>query len=111
MLSFASCLFLAAGLRAQNPPALAGQMPPGQMPLPQKDAEQLATRMLQLMESTAVAVPGLIRASQPVKQNAEETLTAIERAPRNPALMYRFINQIKAYLALSDSFPRPYPFP
>jgi lysophospholipase L1-like esterase len=81
------------------------------LPLAQKDVEQLATRMLQLMESTAVAVPGLIRASEPVKQNAEETLAAIERAPGNPALTYRFINQVKAYLALADSFPRPSPFP
>jgi acyl-CoA thioesterase-1 len=80
-------------------------------PLAQKDVEQLATRMLQLMESTAVAVPGLIRASEPVKQNAEATFMLIERAPGNPALTYRFINQVKAYLALSDSFPRPSPFP
>jgi acyl-CoA thioesterase I len=99
MLSFASWLLLAAVLGAQT------------LPLSQKDAEQLATRMLQLMESTAVAVPGLIRASEPVKQNAEATLTAIERAPRNPALTYQFINQVKAYLALSDSFPRPSSFP
>ena len=93
------CLFPAAVLWAQSPPPT------------QTDAEQLATRLVQLMESTAVAVPGLIRASEPLKQNAEETLMALERAPRNAALALRFINQIKAYLALSDSFPRPSPFP
>jgi lysophospholipase L1-like esterase len=82
-----------------------------QMPLAQKDAEQLATRMLQLMESTAVAVPGLIRASEPLKQNAEATATAIAQTPRNPALTFQFINQVRAYLALADSFPRPAPFP
>ena len=119
MLLLASWLLPTAGLWAQtnspasNPPAsnLPASNPAGPMPLAQKDVEQLATRMLQLMESTAVAVPGLTRASEPVKQNAEETLVAIERTPRNPALTYRFINQVKAYLALSDSFPRPYPFP
>jgi lysophospholipase L1-like esterase len=114
MLVLASWLLPAAGLWAQtSSPAsnLPASNPGGPMPLAQKDVEQLATRMLQLMESTAVAVPGLIRASEPVKQNADETLAAIERTPRNPALTYRFINQIKAYLALSDSFPRPYPFP
>ena len=79
--------------------------------LGQKEAEQLATRLLQLMESTAVAVPGLIRAAEPVKQNAEMTLTAMQRTPQNPALTYQFMNQVKAYLALSDSIPRPYPFP
>ena len=67
--------------------------------------------MLQLMESTAVSVPGLTRASEPLKQNAEMTLTSMERTPLNPALTYLFINQVKAYLALSDSIPRPYPFP
>ena len=115
VLSLASWLFSAvASLWAQTnpPPSNPGVAAlQGQMPLPQKDAEQLATRILQLMESTAVAVPGLIRASEPVKQNAEATSTAIAQAPRNPALTYQFINQVKAYLALSDSFPRPFPFP
>ena len=119
MLVLALWLLPAAYLLAQTIPApsnpggaLPGQVLPGQTPpLAQKDVEQLATRMLQLMESTAVAVPGLIRASEPLKQNAEETLTAIERAPLNPALTFRFMNQVKAFLALSDSFPRPSPFP
>jgi len=101
MLSLAAWLLLAADIGAQT-----GQMPPAQ-----NDVEQLATRILQLMESTAVAVPGLIRASEPVRQNAEETSMQIARTPRNPALTYRFINQIKAFLALSDSFPRPSAFP
>src|SRR5208283_1852800 len=106
------CLILfamAAGLWAQsNPPQTPS--PPGAM-LTQQDAEQLATRMLQLIESTAVAVPGLVRASEPVQQNAGMTFAAIQRAPRNPALIYQFINEVKAYLALADSIPRPYPFP
>lgn len=90
---------------SQPQPAAAGAM------LAQKDAEQLATRMLQLMESTAVAVPGLVRASDPVKQSAGQTFSAMQRTPQSPALTWQFMNQIKAYLALSDSFPRPYPFP
>src|SRR5689334_15991494 len=98
-------VLLAASLRAQVP---ANQ---GSAALSQKDAEQLATRMLQLVESTASAVPGVIRASEPVKQNAEMTLSAIQLTPNSPALVYQFINQIKAYLALSDAIPRPYPFP
>jgi acyl-CoA thioesterase-1 len=111
-------LLLTSGFWAQSspPPANPGQALPGQ-PLPgqpspgQNEVEQLGTRMLQLMESTAVAVPGLIRASEPVKQSAEMTFGAIQRTPRNAALTYQFINQIKAYLALSDSIPRPSPFP
>jgi lysophospholipase L1-like esterase len=98
MLLMAWSLLPAVSLWAQTPPA-------------QKDAEQLATRMLQLMESTAVAVPGLIRASEPLRQNAEATSTAITQTPRNPALTFQLINQVKAYLALADSFPRPAVFP
>jgi lysophospholipase L1-like esterase len=102
-------MLMAVGLWAQiipaPPQAAAGAM------LSQQDTEQLATRMLQLIESTAVAVPGLVRASEPVKQNAQMTFTAMQRTPQNPALIYQFINQVKAYLALADSIPRPYPFP
>jgi len=87
--------------RAQNNPA----------PLSQAEADELSTRMLQLMESTAVAVPGLTAASQPVKQNADATAAEMQRAPGNAALTYQFLNQTRAYLALSDSLPRPFPFP
>lgn len=97
----------AAGIHAQT----SLTQPQGGALLSQKDAEQLSSRMLQLIESTAVAVPGLVRASEPVKQNAEMTFTAMQRTPQNPAVIYQFMNQIKAYLALSDSIPRPYPFP
>ena len=76
-----------------------------------KDASELGTRMLQLMESTAIVVPGLTQASAPVKQNAEATLAAIGRTPRNPALTWQFLNQVRAYLALSDSYARPADFP
>jgi lysophospholipase L1-like esterase len=76
-----------------------------------KDASDLGTRMVQLMESTAIVVPGLAQASAPVKQNAEATLGAIGRTPRNPALTWQFLNQVKAYLALADSYPRPADLP
>jgi lysophospholipase L1-like esterase len=88
----------------------AGQANASSATLLPRDASEIETRMLQLIESTAVAVPGLVRASEPVKQNAEMTFATMERNP-NPALLYQFINQVKAYLALSESIPRPYPFP
>ncbi len=76
-----------------------------------QDASELGTRMVQLMESTAIVVPGLAQTSAPVKQNAEATLAAMGRKPRNPALTWQFLNQVKAYLALADSYPRPADFP
>ena len=75
------------------------------------DAKQLSTRMLQLMESTGAAIPGLTAASTPVKQNADAVFAQMERTPLDPALTWRLMSQVKAYLALLDAFPRPDPFP
>jgi lysophospholipase L1-like esterase len=76
-----------------------------------KEAEQLATGMLQLVDSRARAIPGLNGASEPARQNARTTFIALQRSPLNAALTYQFINEVKAFLALSDSLPRPYPSP
>jgi lysophospholipase L1-like esterase len=91
--------------------ACAQQSPQSSPLLGDKDAGELATRMVQLVESTAVAVPGLVRASEPVMQNAQMTLAAMLQTPRNPTFTWQFMNEMKAYLALSDTLPRPYPFP
>jgi lysophospholipase L1-like esterase len=106
VLTFVTC----ATVWAQAP-APAPAPPAGAAALTQKDAAALATRMVQLMESTAVVVPGLTPASDPLKQNAQNTVAAMQRAPLNAALTFQFVNQMKAYLALADSFPRPTPFP
>jgi acyl-CoA thioesterase-1 len=98
-------LFLAAILGAQSPGPQTNAL------LSQKESGDLATRLVQLVESTAFAVPGLIEASAPIKQNATTTVAALQRMPLNAALTYQLINQVKAYLALSDSMPRQYPFP
>ncbi len=90
------------------------QSPAGESGTPllgDKAAQDLATRMSQLMESTAVAVPGLVHASEPVRQNAEATLAALRRTRQDAALTWQLIGQVKAYLALSDSIPRPSVFP
>ena len=103
-------LFLASGVWAQNNPALA----PAPVPAPaasDDNIQQLALRMTQLMESTAVPVPGLIQASQPIKQRADTALAAMQKEPVNPVLVLDFMSQIKAYLALADSIPRPEAFP
>jgi lysophospholipase L1-like esterase len=77
---------------------------------PAPDA-QLADRLSQLMESTAVAVPGLVHASESIRQLASTTVASIHTAPQDLALQFRFAKQVGAYLALSETFPRPQPFP
>ncbi|MES1261865.1 MAG: GDSL-type esterase/lipase family protein, partial [Acidobacteriota bacterium] len=93
--------------------ALYGQAPGAAPPslLSAKEASQLATRAVQLMESTAAAVPGLSAASGPLRNGAEQTLAALLRTPRDAVSTYRFSNQLNAFVALSEAYPRPSPFP
>jgi lysophospholipase L1-like esterase len=86
------------------------QSPPNAL-LSQPETQTTVTRVLQLMESTATAIPGLPRASEPLRQNTQTTAAALGKAPRDPSLTLQLINDIKAYLALSDTLPRPDYFP
>lgn len=79
--------------------------------LPNAEALKLETRAVQLMESTGVAVPGLARAGAPALENARQSLINLETAPQNAGHTYVFLNNARAYLAISDSVPKPYPFP
>jgi len=86
------------------------QSPPNAL-LSEPETRLTATRVLQLMESTAVAVPGLVAVSDPLRVNAQATAAALGKSLRDPALTLQFANQIRAYLALADSLPRPDFFP
>ena len=95
---FAACC-LAAAAQNDNPRLAA------------KDLLDLETRLTQLMESVSLAVPGLAPAAAPLRQTAEATITSQRLTPDSAALSFRFVNQVRAYLAISDAFPRPAPFP
>ncbi len=108
----------AAPATAATPPPTPAAPPPSVVPAPppspaasDDNIQQLALRMTQLMESTAVPVPGLIQAIQPIKQRADAALAAMKKEPANPLPVLDFMSQIKAYLALADSIPRPEAFP
>lgn len=101
-LLFGSLLLCAVTISAQSP---------ANALLSQPETQSTATRVLQLMESTAVAVPGLVAASGPLRQNTKDTVAALGRNPRDASLTLQFTQQIRAYLALSDAFPRPSFFP
>ena len=95
-------LILAAAAYAQQPNAL----------LPAKDASELYKRSLQLIESTAAAVPGLSRAAAPVVENARQALINLEAGTAGSTMLtYDFFTNVRAYLALAESVPKPYPFP
>ncbi len=77
-----------------------------------EETNRLFQRTVQLIESTAVTVPGLVRAAAPVLENARQTAATLERLPgQNSGVTYSFLSNVRAYLALADSIPKPFPFP
>ena len=86
----------------------------GQTSSPQlaaKDLLELESHMTQLMESVALAVPGLATAGGPIRDAAAATIDAQRQAPGSTSLNYRFLNQAKAWLTTAEAFPRPTQFP
>jgi len=75
------------------------------------EAIQLERRTVQLMESTGVAVPGLARAGAPALEDARASLAKLEKDTRNAGVTYAFLSSLRAYLAIADTVPKPYPFP
>jgi lysophospholipase L1-like esterase len=72
----------------------------------------LYNRTVQLMESTSVAVPELARAGAPVVENARQAMATLRATPsQHGGLTYTFLTNLRAYLALADSVPKPFPFP
>ena len=75
------------------------------------DANALALRISQLMESTAATLPGLVQTGAIITQNAKQDVANLQGNANNTPLTFDFINQARAYLALSDAIPKPYPMP
>ncbi|HTQ56637.1 MAG TPA: GDSL-type esterase/lipase family protein [Bryobacteraceae bacterium] len=79
--------------------------------LPNHEALALEQRTLQLMESTGLAVPGLVRAGAPALEDARQTFANLQTAPHNAVQTYNFLTNARAYLAIAETVPKPYPFP
>ncbi|MBM3796627.1 MAG: hypothetical protein FJW31_21800 [Acidobacteria bacterium] len=71
------------------------------------------SRVVQLMESTATTAPGLARAAEPLLENARQGVISLRVAasPQDGGLLHDFLHNARGYLALSDSLPKPEPFP
>jgi lysophospholipase L1-like esterase len=73
-------------------------------------AEILKTfeRVVQLMDSTRIAVPELARAGEPLAENARQTLVNLRSGgTQNSPMVYSFLINLRGYLALSDAVPKP----
>ena len=75
-------------------------------------AIKLYERTLQLMEAGGIFMPDLTRAAKPLIENARQTLESLKFLGfRNPQLHYKWLASVRAYLLLSDTLPKPVPFP
>lgn len=71
----------------------------------------LSERVNQLAQSTSVTAPGLARAAAPILENLKQDDTAIRRLGRpSISTAYTLLTDTRAYLALADGLPKPYPF-
>lgn len=70
-------------------------------------------RMLQLVDSTTAAIPGLARAAVPVLENMRQSIDLIRNAGNQAdnSVHYTVLVNARAYLALADAMPKPHPFP
>lgn len=70
------------------------------------------TRVVQLMESTGTAIPGLARAGAPLIENLRQAVEGMRSAtnPQDAALNYEALVNLRAFLGLAESVPRPHPF-
>ncbi len=100
-------LALALGCVLQAQPAA---QPPSAL-LNNTQSLALYTRSLQLIESTMVAVPELSRAGAPLLENARQGVANLRLNAGNAAFQYAILNNVRAYMILSDAVPKPYPFP
>ena len=75
------------------------------------ESNALALRISQLMESTAATLPSLIQTGATLTQNAKRDVTGLQGAANSSPLTFDLLNQARAYLALSDAIPKPYPMP
>jgi lysophospholipase L1-like esterase len=79
--------------------------------LSNQEALKIEQRTVQLMESTGLAVPGLARAGAPALEDARQSLANLQTAPQNAGNTFAFLGNARAFLAISDTVTKPYPFP
>lgn len=76
------------------------------------ETNTLIERTIQLVESTTITIPGLVRAAAPVVEDCKQTRINLRASGlRHPGYTYRLLSSFRAYLALADAVQKPYPFP
>ena len=79
--------------------------------MPTREVNQVCTRVAQLMEAGGIAVPDLQRAAAPVIEAAKQACVQLQARPGFTQSTYVLLQNLRAYLALADAVPKPFPFP
>ncbi|MEO8027611.1 MAG: GDSL-type esterase/lipase family protein [Bryobacteraceae bacterium] len=79
--------------------------------LPGGQLTALCDRMAQLMDSAAAATPELLRAGAPVRENFRQALGNLKTSTGNAPFVYSVLTNSRAFLALADVVPKPFPYP
>jgi len=91
----------------------ADAQPPRPSPavIPPQELNELCSRLAVLMEAGGVSVPDLQRAAAPVIESTRQTCLQLQLRPNRSEPNYALFSNLRAYLALADAVPKPFPFP
>jgi acyl-CoA thioesterase I len=95
---------------AGSGPAQAPGVPPSTPLMPNAQVTELCGRLGELMEAGGVAIPELQRAAAPVIENTRQNCIQLRLRPGRAEITYSLLTNLRAYLALADSVPKPFPF-
>ncbi len=98
-------------MNAGSGPAQAPGVPPSTPLMPNAQVNELCGRLGELMEAGGVAIPDLQRAAAPVIENTRQNCIQLRLRPARAQITYSLLTNLRAYLALADSVPKPFPFP
>ena len=104
MRTLTAVFFLAAWAQAQP-------VAPDPAMLAPQDVNQLCGRMTELMEAGGVAISELQRAAAPVIENVKGACIQLQIRAGRSQPSYLLLMNLRAYLALADAVPKPFPFP
>jgi lysophospholipase L1-like esterase len=76
-----------------------------------QEFDKLCGRVVTLMESGGVAIPELLRAAAPIVENTRGSCVQAQLRPNRSEPSYAILTNVRAYLALVDVVPKPFPFP
>src|ERR1019366_4631222 len=106
MLGAAAILLWSAGSGTAQAPGI----PPSTPLMLKAQVNELCGRLGELMEAGGVAIPELQRAAAPVIENTRQNSIQLRLRPGRGEITYSLLINLRAYLALADSVPKPFPF-